>query len=335
MNYYEHHIGDYAEATQHLTILEDGVYTRLLRKYYASEKPLPADIAKVQRLVVARSKEEREAVESVLREFFELREDGWHQDRCDMEIERYRAGEPEREAKKANEEARLKKHREERAALFAKLTAAGQHAMWNITMKELRERVAGLPNSTPEAAPETGTATEPETPETLQVGEPATAPATPVTATQTPDTTTHTQTPTKERSTSLGGKPEYPPGFVRFWSIWPKHPRKEAKGECAKAWEKAGAENIADTVIAHVERKKVSKEWTKDGGEYVPAPLVYLNQKRWQGADEPAADGGSPEPNWFEVAGFGSQAEALNARCHVGNFRDFRDGKLFSEEVAG
>lgn len=334
MNYYEHHIGDYAEATQHLTILEDGVYTRLLRKYYASEKPLPADIAKVQRLVVARSKEEREAVEAVLREFFELREDGWHQDRCDMEIERYRAGEPDREAKKANEDTRTRRHREERAALFKQLNDAGQHAQWNIGIKDLRALVAALQPPVPDA-PETQPATEPETPETLQVREPVTAPAMPVTATQTPDTTTHTQTPTKQGNTSLGGKPEYPPGFVRFWSIWPKHPRKEAKGECAKAWEKAGAESIADTVIAHVERKKVSKEWTKDSGEYVPAPLVYLNQKRWQGADEPAADGVSPEPNWFEVAGFGSQAEALNARCHVGNFRDFRDGKLFSEEVTG
>lgn len=334
MNYYEHHIGDYAEATQHLTILEDGVYTRLLRKYYASEKPLPAEIAKVQRLVVARSKEEREAVESVLREFFELREDGWHQDRCDVEIERYRAGEPEREAKKANEEARLKKHREERAALFAKLTAAGQHAMWNITMKELRERVAGLPNTTPEAAPETRTATAPATPETLQVGEPATALATPVTATQTPDTTTHTQTPTKERNTSMGGKPPEAPGFVRFWSAWPKHPRKESRGKCYEAWMKAKAEDIAEIVIAHVERKKVSKEWTKDGGEYVPAPLVYLNKRRWEGADEPAEDSAAAGPEWFEVAGFDSVAEALNARCHVGNFRDFRDGKLFTEEAS-
>jgi uncharacterized protein YdaU (DUF1376 family) len=89
LNYYEHHIGDFAEATAHLSFVEDAAYSRLIRKYYAQEKPLPADIKAVQRLVGARSKEEREAVESVLNEFFELPLDGWHQARCDAEIARY------------------------------------------------------------------------------------------------------------------------------------------------------------------------------------------------------------------------------------------------------
>jgi uncharacterized protein YdaU (DUF1376 family) len=89
MNYYEHHIGDYAEATSHLSFIEDAAYSRLIRKYYASEKPLPADIKTVQRLIGARTKEEREAVATVLEEFFILHEDGWHNHRCDQEIERY------------------------------------------------------------------------------------------------------------------------------------------------------------------------------------------------------------------------------------------------------
>ena len=70
MNYYEHHIGDYAEATAHLTFIEDATYSRLIRKYYATEKPLPIDVKLVQRLINARSKEEKNAVVSVLNEFF-------------------------------------------------------------------------------------------------------------------------------------------------------------------------------------------------------------------------------------------------------------------------
>jgi uncharacterized protein YdaU (DUF1376 family) len=89
INYYEHHIGDFAEATAHLSFVEDAAYSRLIRKYYAQEKPLPADVKAVQRLVGARSKDEREAVESVLNEFFDLQPDGWHQARCDAEIARY------------------------------------------------------------------------------------------------------------------------------------------------------------------------------------------------------------------------------------------------------
>jgi len=90
MNYYEHHLGDYAQATAHLSFVEDAAYSRLIRKYYAQEKPLPADLAATQRLVGARTKEEREAVEVVLAEFFEMRDDGWHNKRCDEEIARYR-----------------------------------------------------------------------------------------------------------------------------------------------------------------------------------------------------------------------------------------------------
>ena len=90
MNYYEHHIGDYAEATAHLTFIEDATYSRLIRKYYATEKPLPVDVKIVQRLINARSKEEKNAVVSVLNEFFNLTDDGWRQERCDHEIARFK-----------------------------------------------------------------------------------------------------------------------------------------------------------------------------------------------------------------------------------------------------
>lgn len=91
MNFYKHHIGDYAQATAHLSFIEDAAYSRLIRKYYAEEKPLPPEVKAVQRLVGARTKEEKQAVSDVLVEFFELQEDGWHSKRCDAEIERANA----------------------------------------------------------------------------------------------------------------------------------------------------------------------------------------------------------------------------------------------------
>ncbi|MGS0573484.1 YdaU family protein [Xanthomonas oryzae pv. oryzicola] len=91
MNYFEHHIGDYAAATAHLSLLEDAVYSRLLRRYYLQEEPLPAEVCMVARLVGARAAEEVEAVQVVLEEFFTLQEDGWHNKRADEEIARYQA----------------------------------------------------------------------------------------------------------------------------------------------------------------------------------------------------------------------------------------------------
>lgn len=184
MNYFEHHIGDYAEATSHLTFVEDAAYHRLMRKYYAKEKPIPSDLKQAQRLVGARTKEERDAVQAVLEEFFSLEEDGWHQKTCDEAIEKYLSGEPEREVKKANEDNRLKRHREERAKLFKIITDAGEHAPWNIGTKELRDLANRIQNGGPDTAGETVPATRPDT-----------APATPATATHTPIPNTHTPIP--------------------------------------------------------------------------------------------------------------------------------------------
>lgn len=180
MNYYERHIGDYLKDTAHLSLLEHGIYTRLLDVYYTRESAIPDD--QVARLIGARTKDEKDALQAVLVEFFTKTDAGWAQDRCDREIERYRDGEPEREIKKANESNRVKRHRDERANLFKALTDAGQHAPWNIGIVELREMVKRLGFN----GPDTQTVTVSDT-------KPVTAPVTPATATHTP--LPNTQTP--------------------------------------------------------------------------------------------------------------------------------------------
>jgi uncharacterized protein YdaU (DUF1376 family) len=87
MNYYERHIGDYLKDTAHLSLLEHGVYGRMLDVYYTREAPIPA--AQVERLIGVRSKEEREALLNVVAEFFQVDGDVLLHGRCDREIERY------------------------------------------------------------------------------------------------------------------------------------------------------------------------------------------------------------------------------------------------------
>lgn len=87
MNYYEHHLGDWAAATGHLTWDEDMAYTRLLRAYYHHEKPI-AD-GQQYRLAKASTPAQKRAVDQVLSEFFELRDGAYHQKRADAEIARY------------------------------------------------------------------------------------------------------------------------------------------------------------------------------------------------------------------------------------------------------
>lgn len=189
MNYFEHHIGDYAQATYHLSFVEDAAYSRMIRKYYAEERPLPSDIKAVQRLVGARTKVERQAVSDMLDEFFHLESDGWHNKRCDAEIARYRDGEEEREEAKSNEKERQRRHREERKELFTRLRDARIIPKWDTPTTKLRELLSEATVTPPVTPP----VTTPVTVTGMCMTPPVTPPVTPPnTATHTPVANTHT-----------------------------------------------------------------------------------------------------------------------------------------------
>lgn len=84
MNYYERHLGDYAKDTAHLSMLEHGAYSLLLDRYYGTEGGIPATQA--HRVARARSKEEKQAVDDVLAEFFSLSDGVWINQRAEEEI---------------------------------------------------------------------------------------------------------------------------------------------------------------------------------------------------------------------------------------------------------
>ncbi len=75
------------------------------------------------------------------------------------------------------------------------------------------------------------------------------------------------------------------PGFAEFWKTWPASDRKGAKAKCMETWKKSGCEKVVPQIVAHVEKLKSSAEWQKQAGQFVPAPLVYLNGRRWDGAE--------------------------------------------------
>jgi hypothetical protein len=77
-----------------------------------------------------------------------------------------------------------------------------------------------------------------------------------------------------------------PSGFVRFWSVWPKSIRKGGKSKCLEVWRKVKLEPQADAIVAHVEAQKLTTGWTKDGGQFIPAPITYLNRRSWDGAED-------------------------------------------------
>lgn len=104
------------------------------------------------------------------------------------------------------------------------------------------------------------------------------------------DTDTNTN---KNTTTPLPPSGVFSDGFVRFWGAWPSSSRKAARGKCWQLWRKGGFDSQADQILAHVEAMKLSDDWLKDGGAFIPAPMVYLNQRRWEGADPPGIDRGA------------------------------------------
>ena len=92
MNFYKHHIGDYATDTPSLSLLEHGVYLKLLHRYYLTERPFPDDKKECARLIVARSRWEVQAVDRILSFYFPVASDGKrHNKRADEEIQQYQA----------------------------------------------------------------------------------------------------------------------------------------------------------------------------------------------------------------------------------------------------
>lgn len=67
--------------------------------------------------------------------------------------------------------------------------------------------------------------------------------------------------------------------FERFWSTWPASKRKVGKSACEAKWIRHGLDEFADAIIASVNGLKVSEQWTSG---YEPAPLTYINQRRWE-----------------------------------------------------
>ena len=99
---------------------------------------------------------------------------------------------------------------------------------------------------------------------------------------QTPDTRDKETPPLPPENP--GGR--FAPGFADFWQAYP---RKVGKGAADKAWRRAKVNGHQAEVLQALEAQKRSKDWTKDGGQYVPNPATWINQRRWEDG-EPAAE---------------------------------------------
>ena len=86
-------------------------------------------------------------------------------------------------------------------------------------------------------------------------------------------------------------------GFADFWKMYPK---KVAKTQAMKAWKKQKPDLA--TCLAALSVAKASADWQKDGGQFIPHPATWLNNRRWEdeppgnGTGQPTAPNRQPQP---------------------------------------
>ena len=101
--------------------------------------------------------------------------------------------------------------------------------------------------------------------------------------------------------------PKSPQGDAEFDLFWAAYPRRVAKDKARTAFSKIPRSEIP-ALMAALERHKKSDQWTRDGGQYIPHPTTWLNQKRWQDEIPGAAKASAPQaatsvkasiPQWY------------------------------------
>jgi hypothetical protein len=87
--------------------------------------------------------------------------------------------------------------------------------------------------------------------------------------------------------------------FDDFWNAWPQSERKQDKAKCLERWASNRSDELADKILADITTKRQTQKWQ---GGFIEAPLVYLNNRRWEDGVVPEVPGcKSIEKPWFET----------------------------------
>lgn len=102
--------------------------------------------------------------------------------------------------------------------------------------------------------------------------------------------TSHSSEPVKEPKTLCTSEVELAEAFEVFWKLYPN---KKAKANARKAWDKLKpSTELRQTLMTALGSHRLSRDWTKDDGQYVPMASTWLNGERWH--DELAPATGKP-----------------------------------------
>ena len=81
----------------------------------------------------------------------------------------------------------------------------------------------------------------------------------------------------------------------RFDVFWAAYPRKVAKDDARKRWKALKpSETLLAEMLAALAWQRCQHDWTKDNGQFIPYPAVWLNKGRWKD-EKPSSAQVSPD----------------------------------------
>lgn len=86
---------------------------------------------------------------------------------------------------------------------------------------------------------------------------------------------------------------------TRFESFWKAYPKKSGKKKAQESWKRIKVtEELYQKILSAIEQAKISDQWKRDNGQFIPFPATWLNQGRWD--DEYVISASSAGSNWGE-----------------------------------
>lgn len=251
MHYYQHHIGDFIKDTANLNDHQLATYLRMLWSYYSEERPLGKNL---EDLAFAMRSDEK-TIGLILRHYFKEAEDGWHHGRCDREIADFHT---KKDKAAASANARWKNAKNKTDAKQALCDS-------NATVCDRMQAHENHGVNAHSSAAENASSKRPDCERNANASK--------TDANQEPITNNQSK------------EPPIPPegaaaGFAEFWSAYPL---KKAKATAEKAWAKLKpSADLQAAILSAIAAHKLSADWQRDGGQYIPHPTTWLNQRRWE-----------------------------------------------------
>lgn len=107
------------------------------------------------------------------------------------------------------------------------------------------------------------------------------------------------------------GTREHPDAFEAFWALYPK---KKSKGDAKTAWKKLKpSPEVIRAIMDKLPRLIASRDWKRDGGQYIPYPATWLRREGWLDEVPEESTAQPVRKSWAEIA-----AE-MEAEAHDGS----------------